>query len=100
MPVYIEPESEAGFVGRYLGGWRVIASAWAMAVVIVLAFAGVGALASFYDASPSQQELAGAVIPRHDPNCASPVVSPSAPQDCLNEYQLLERAESESYSAW
>jgi hypothetical protein len=72
MPEYFEQEREPRFTERYLGGWRVIASAWAMAIVFVLLFAGVQALASRHATSPRQQSLAGAVIPRHDPSCAGP----------------------------
>jgi hypothetical protein len=71
MPEYMEQEREPRFVERYLG-WRVVASAWAMAVVLVLLFAGVQALASKHVIAPQQQSLAGVVIPRHDPSCAGP----------------------------
>jgi hypothetical protein len=72
MPEYFEQEREPGFAERYLGGWRVIAAAWAVAIVFVLLFAGVQALASRHGPSPQQESLVGAVIPRHDPSCSGP----------------------------
>ena len=101
MPEYIEEEGERGFAERYLGGWRVIASAWVVAIVFVALFAGVQALASLHRASPRQSVLAGAVIPRHDPSCAGAVelTKPSPPSCELDLQNGIERAEA-SYYGW
>lgn len=101
MPEYIEQEREPRFAERYLGGWRVIASAWAMAMVFVLLFAGVQALASRHTVSPRQQSLAGAVIPRHDPSCAGPgAVAASERSSCSNLSEALAQAEAEASYGW
>jgi hypothetical protein len=101
MPEYIEEESTRGFAERYLGGWRVIASAWVVAIVFVGLFAGVQAVASLHGASPQQAVLAGAVIPRHDPSCAGAVdLTRPAPLSCAVDLQNgIERAEA-SYYGW
>jgi hypothetical protein len=101
MPEYFEQERYPGFAQRYLGGWRVIASAWAMAVVFVLLFAGVQALASRHGTMPQQQSLVGAVIPRHDPSCAGPGdVTASATPNCQTAGEALAQAEAEASYGW
>jgi hypothetical protein len=99
MPEYFEQESEPGFLERYLGGWRVVVSAWAFAVLVIFAFGGVQALASRHETSThsvslEQQSLIGAVIPRHDPSCGGPgAVTASATPNCRVVGDILERAE-------
>ena len=92
MPDYIEEKSERGFAERYLSGWRVIASAWVVAIVFVVLFAGVQALASRHDASPRKASLAGAVIPRHEPGFTGP--------DEVAASDWEQRARAEAYSGW
>jgi hypothetical protein len=76
----VEPKTEP--VGdRYCGGWRGVASAWALVLLLVMLFAGTQALASRHIAAPSQAKLAGAVIPRHDPASAGVGVPCPAPLD-------------------
>jgi hypothetical protein len=101
MPEYIEEQSERGFAERYLSGWRVIASAWVVAIVFVVLFAGVQALASLHGTSPHQAMLTGAVIPRHDPSCAAAVelTKPSSPSCEVDLQNGIERAEA-SYYGW
>jgi hypothetical protein len=101
MPEYIEEESSRGFAERYLGGWRVIASAWLVAIVFVALFAGVQALASLHGTSPNQATLEGAVIPRHDPSCAGAAdLTRPVPPSCATDLQNgIERAEA-SYYGW
>jgi hypothetical protein len=83
MPEYFEQESEPGFLERYLGGWRVVASAWAFAAMVIFAFGFVGA-----------------VIPRHDPSCGGPGdVTASATPNCRAVGDILERAEAETEAA-
>ncbi|MBV8738403.1 MAG: hypothetical protein JO007_14320 [Alphaproteobacteria bacterium] len=99
MPEFFEQESEPGFLQRYLGGWRVIASAWVVAIIVVLAFGGMQAFASRHVTSahqPSwqQQSFVGAMIPRHDPSCGEPNdITPSAIPNCRVVGDVLERAE-------
>ena len=65
------------------GGWRGIASAWALVLLLVILFAGTQALASRRIASASPAQLAGAVIPRHDPASAVVGVPCAAPlEEC------------------
>jgi hypothetical protein len=101
MPEYISEEREPGLAERCLGGWRVIASAWAMAIVFVLLFAGVQALASRHVPSPRQQSLAGVVIPRHDPSCAgSGDGTASATPNCQTLGDAFAKAETEAEAAY
>jgi len=96
MPEYFEQDSEPGFRQRYLGGWRVVASAWAVAIMIVLALGGVQAVAS-HKTLVQQPALIGAVIPRHDPSCGGPGdVTPGAPASCHITGDVLERAEADA----
>jgi hypothetical protein len=59
-----------------LGGWRVVASAWALLLLFLLLLAGVSAVACPRGGVQPDRHLAGAVIPQHDP-CVGPGV-PSA----------------------
>jgi hypothetical protein len=105
MPEYFEQESEPGFLERYLGGWRVVASAWAFAAMVIFAFGGVQALASHHEtavhrANLEQHGFVGAVIPRHDPSCGGPGdVTASATPNCRAVGDILERAEAETEAA-
>ena len=56
---------------RQIGGWRVVASAWALLLLLVLLFAGVNAVACPRTDSHPKRHLASAVIPQHDP-CVGP----------------------------
>ena len=92
MPEFIEPQGEAELKQRFVGGWRVVAAAWALAMVVVLLFGGVQALASRHAMVPVQQQLAGAIIPRHDSSCG---VAASAP-NCQVTGDFLERVQAEA----
>ena len=102
MPEYFEQESEPGFLERYLGGWRMVASAWAFAVMVIFAFGGVQALASRHETSThqvglEQQRLAGAMIPRHGASCGGPSdVAATATPNCRVVGDILERAEAQT----
>jgi hypothetical protein len=76
----------------FIGGWRIVASAWLVAIIFVGLFATAEALASLRNASPRKDSLAGAVIPRHDPSFPGP--------DEVAASDLLERARAEAYSTW
>jgi hypothetical protein len=76
---------------RSFGGWRIVASAWSVATVLMILL-GVQALASRHSSSPRDESLAGAVIPRHDPGFVGP--------DEVAASDWQERAKAEAYSAW
>ena len=61
---------------RQIGGWRVVASAWALVALFLLLLAGVSAVACTRGDSHPQRHVVSAVIPQHDP-CVGPGV-PSA----------------------
>ncbi len=94
MPEYFDQERESSFAERYLGGWRVIAAAWALAVMVIMLFTGVQALASRHVTVPEQSQLVGAVIPRHDPGCDEAAMS--AATTCHSATDDLARAEAEA----
>jgi hypothetical protein len=101
MPEYFEQdferESEPSFRQRYLSNWRVVTAAWAFAIMVVLLFGGVQALASRHTMLPQQEQLIGAVIPRHDPSCGGPGdVTASAMPNCHVPGDVLERAEGDA----
>ena len=59
---------EFGFIDREARalGWRGIASAWAIVLLILALFAGFDVLASL---RPEPAHAVGITIPRHDPAC-------------------------------
>jgi hypothetical protein len=81
------------------GDWRGIISAWAIALFIVMLFAGVQAVASLRGMSPHQASLAGTVIPQHDPACAGPVVpNAAAYSQCHLPDASFDRGNAGSYA--
>ncbi len=52
---------------RQIGGWQVVAAAWALLLLLVLLLAGVSAVACPRADSHPRRHLASAVIPQHDP---------------------------------
>jgi hypothetical protein len=70
--------------GRNTASWRGVAAAWALVALIGLAFGGLGAVgALFGPVSQNANPLTGAIIPRHDPVCAAPLVpSDRVPDHC------------------
>jgi hypothetical protein len=88
----IEGARRFGIAERSFRGWRIVVSAWLVAIVFVVLFAGVDALASRHAASPRATSLAGVVIPRHDPGFAGP--------DEVAASEWEERARAEAYSGW
>jgi hypothetical protein len=77
---------------RSFGGWRILASAWLIAIMFVVLFAAVQALASLHRSSPREADFAGAEIPRHDRSFPGP--------DEVAASDWLERARAEAYSGW
>ncbi len=60
-----------------LPSWRAIASAWAVAVFILVLIAGIGAHVLMRPAAETGSGMAGVVIPRHEAACdpTAPVMS-------------------------
>jgi len=86
---------------RHSGGWRVVASAWAFVLLLVVLFAGAQALASHRAAAPRQAQLAGAVIPRHDPASAVVGVPCAAPlEECGKSAAALAPGLPYAYPLW
>lgn len=56
------------------GNWRVVISAWVIAILALLLLAGYQAFSSRHEISPRAESLAGTVIPQHDPGCSGPIV--------------------------
>ena len=54
-------------IDRRVGGWRVLASAWALVLALMVPLAGAGAMACLHGHGQPDHLLAGAVIPQHDP---------------------------------
>jgi hypothetical protein len=77
---------------KSIGGWRIIASAWIIAVIFIATLATVQALASLHNVSSRSGHLVGAVIPRHDSSVPGP--------DEVAASDQLERARAEAYSGW
>ena len=65
-------------IDRRDGSWRVVASAWALVLALMVLLAGAGAMACLHGHGQPDHLLAGAVIPQHDP-CVGPGVA-SAPE--------------------
>jgi hypothetical protein len=72
--------------------WRGVVSAWAVAIFVVVVFAGFQALAALHHTPPHPPHLAGAVIPRHDPICSDGQCrAPPGPFDGFD---------AEAYATW
>ena len=93
--------SERG--GGIAGGWRIVLSAWVVAIGFAMLFAAVQAVASRQAPSPERVALAGAVVPRHDPACAGPRIpnaSAEASDECSLSSSLVDRMQAEAYTGW
>jgi hypothetical protein len=92
---------ENQYSDRNFGAWRVVVSAWAVAILFVMLFAGVEALASRHCVLPDRAGLAGAVIPRHDSACAWPAMPDGSVDDqCGAAQSILDRAQADAYTHW
>jgi hypothetical protein len=88
-----EPEPECQY--RLSAGWRAVIAAWVLVVLLVIVSAGAEALASRHRAAPQTANVAGAVIPRHDPACAE-IPSGACPGFDLS----LSQMERNGYPLW
>jgi hypothetical protein len=100
MPEEIGSGIEQRIAERAVGGWRIIASAWVVAFVFMLMFAGVQAFASRHGVSPHQASLSGVVIPRHDPTCTGSGDLSAVSEACQAARAEINRADAESYADW
>jgi hypothetical protein len=80
---------------RLSGSWRAVVAAWAVVVLLVVFSAGAEALAARHITPPRHTDLAGAVIPRHDPACAE-VPTGACPGFAL----ILTQMERNGYPLW
>ena len=96
MPEFDEPESQRSLAQRFLGGWRGVAAAWAIAVVAVLLFGGMQALASRHATPSAEAPFVGAVIPDHAQRCTGPLAAGVETPSCPVGGDVLERAQAEA----
>jgi hypothetical protein len=92
--------SDREIAERSFGGWRLVASAWVVAIVFVVMFAGVEAFASRHSVAPHQASLSGAVIPRHNPTCTGSADLSAVSEACQAARAEINRADAESYADW
>jgi hypothetical protein len=79
----------------------VVASAWALVFLLVVLFAGAEALASHHAAAPGHTELAGVVIPRHDPASAVVGIPCAVPlEECGRSAAALVPGLHYAYPLW
>ncbi len=90
----IEGKHQGRIVERASRDWRIVAAAWVIAIACVLLFAAADALASRHRAPSGggKHNLAGAVIPRHDPSFPGP--------DEVATSDWVERATAEAHCCW
>ena len=88
-----EPEPETQY--RLSAGWRAVIAAWVLVALLVIVSAGAEALASRHRALPQKADIAGAVIPRHDPACAE-IPTGACPGFALTVTQM----ERNGYPLW
>jgi len=69
-------------VDRQIGGWRVVASAWGLLLLLLLLFAGVSAVACPRSEAKLHRHLAAAAIPQHDPCVGAAVRSAPGVDGC------------------
>lgn len=100
MPEEIGNGIEQRIAERSFGGWRIVASAWVVAIVFVVMFAGVQAFASRHGVSPHQASLSGVIIPRHEPSCARSDDLSAVSEACEAARAEINRADAESYADW
>lgn len=71
--------------------WRGVVAAWLLVALIGLGFGGLEIAMVLIPHLPGTSPLNGAVIPRHDPACAAPMVpSNLTPSRCLSPAQLMQ----------
>jgi hypothetical protein len=108
MSVGIESVGDLRSADRSFGparssdGWRVVAAAWAVAILLVMLVAAVSGLSSRPASTlRAADDYAGVTIPRHDPNCVGlDAAAAAASSACPADVQAgIARAEA-SYYGW
>jgi hypothetical protein len=90
---------EPGCDARLAGGWRAIAAAWA--VMLVLLFAGFAATAALRDTAPARPAAARLVIPQHDALCAGWYIDAAPnPDPCRAAPSLADAEEWAGRALW
>jgi hypothetical protein len=92
MPEQIECGAAPDTAERSLGGWRVIAAAWLVPMILALSFATADAVASRHHPRHQQSDLVRAEIPRHDSSSLGP--------DEIAASDWLQRVRADAYSSW
>jgi hypothetical protein len=93
-PRYVReaPEKASQSWARNRASWRGVAGAWLLVALIALAFGGLEIAMVLSPHIPGTSPLNGAVIPRHDPACAAPLVpSNLTPNRCLSPEESMHR---------
>jgi hypothetical protein len=62
----------------HIGGWRIVFSAWALVLILVILLAAAEVMTCRRSGAHKDGRLTGAVIPRHDTACGGSGI-PSAP---------------------
>jgi hypothetical protein len=76
---------------RSSASWRGVAAAWLLVALIGLAFGGLEIAMVLSPHMQGTSPLNGAVIPRHDPACAAPLVpSNLTPGRCLSPVESMQ----------
>ena len=97
----VDPKPESECNDRLAAGWRVIIPAWVLVAVFVILCAGAQALASHHAATSRHTELAGTVIPRHDPASAGVGVPCSSRlEECGKSAAALTQEIPYGYPLW
>lgn len=79
---------------RHGASWRSVVSAWLLVALIALAFGGLEIVMVLSPHVQGTSPLTGAVIPRHDPACAAPLIpSNLIPGRCLSPAQATQEQE-------
>jgi hypothetical protein len=78
----IDARLEEDVVDRRVGGWDIVASAWALVLMLMVLLAGIGVLACVRSPSQPDRPIAGAVIPEHDPCIAPGLASAQGVDGC------------------
>lgn len=86
------PEKASQSGARNRASWRGVAAAWLLVALIALAFGGLEIAMVLSPHVSGTSPLNGAVIPRHDPACAAPLVpSNLTPNRCLSPQDSIRR---------
>jgi hypothetical protein len=96
----VKPKPEAA-CDPQSGGWRGVASAWALVLLLGMILAVTQAIAAHHAAGSGHERLAGAVIPRHDPASTGVGIPCAAPlEQCGKSATALVAGQPYPYPLW